>query len=1011
MKILFFVEGRKSLGHINRCIELAKSILKLESNNEIKFILDSDFTQPFKKNDFEFIRINPLDKDKGTYGGNLPAEYNQPIKEVLLKEKPDIIIFDTFFPYDILNDLELRKIRKILLLRKYKDNIMQIFLSNEFYKAFDLILVPNSREEFLNFENKFSKQLDSFKFIGSITKDVTGSIKKEKDNKKLKILALCGGGGFDDADKFINANLSIHSSIKNKIKNLDYCIITGPFYKNYKKLKKKEEGILKIKDYEEDIISLMQNADLIISQAGYNTINEIILTKTPAIIMSGYRNNDDQVERSLKLEKYGVAIVVNNYNIEKISGIVLDYYENKNKLDNVKKNFDKIKLDIGNEKATIEILDLLKEKKIRLKIGNKCNNNCVFCSSLNIKEKYERSLEEIKKELNNLKGKNYTEIVLPCNLDIRKDFFEILEYTKDLGLKITLETNGRMFYYRDFYNNLSKYIDKIIIYLNSNYPNINDKITNTNNSFTQAIQGIKNIKELKKEIQINTIITNYNYKNLKEIVSLVKELGVREFRLIFPVVKGKNEHIPEVVDCFQYIDEAIKFAKDLGLNIIRGEVFYNPYIQNDLNLEQDNVELKLVEPVGDIQGKPVQRARLEASSMCQLKCVLCPTGTGKNRKGVVGWGYLKFQDFKKFVDENPQIKEIELSNWGEMFLNPDLKKIISYAYHNNVSLNTLNGVNLNSISEDMIKCLVKYKFKTLYVSIDGATNKTYQIYRKGGNLDKVLRNVKRINYYKKKYNSEFPKLVWRFMVFGHNEHELSLAKKIAKELNMEFMAKFNSFNPSYSPVKNKEIVKKVIGQDVISMEESLQKGDLSLFLGGMNLNSDKPSGASVPIPCIQLWENPQINWDGKFLGCCSNIFSDFGNVFEMGLEKCKQSEKYVYAKKMLLGEVEKRDDIPCSRCGIYTAQSPSISLALKKFIEKLDNKTTNLIPTSTTNIPQSKFPLQTSFLDCIALYLTKKCNQDCIFCDKRYIDEKTPSKESIKGIIDKLKSIKINNLI
>ncbi len=39
--------------------------------------------------------------------------------------------------------------------------------------------------------------------------------------------------------------------------------------------------------------------------------------------------------------------------------------------------------------------------------------------------------------------------------------------------------------------------------------------------------------------------------------------------------------------------------------------------------------------------------RLEASSVCQLKCPACSTAKGKNRRGVIGWGFLKFKHFKQ----------------------------------------------------------------------------------------------------------------------------------------------------------------------------------------------------------------------------------------------------------------------------------------------------------------------------------------------------------------------------
>lgn len=283
---------------------------------------------------------------------------------------------------------------------------------------------------------------------------------------------------------------------------------------------------------------------------------------------------------------------------------------------------------------------------------------------------------------------------------------------------------------------------------------------------------------------------------------------------------------------------------------------------------------------------------LEASSICQLKCPVCPTSKGEIRDSVIGSGFLKLKDFKNFVDTNPNIKAIELSNWGEIFLNPEIKDIIKYAYERKISLTALNGVNLNTIKEDVLESLVKYKFRFLTVSLDGATAETYKIYRKGGDFEKVIDNIKKINDLKRRYKSKFPYLVWQFVIFSHNEHELKDAKKMAEQLDMGFFPKLN-WDSSFSPSAKKEFSLK-------QFEEKEKKVYLNL--------------------CIQFWTSPQINWDGKLLGCCVNKWTDFGNVFEKGLKECLNSEKYKYTKQMLLGKEKLREDIPCSRCEHYLNQ-------------------------------------------------------------------------------------------
>jgi len=304
--------------------------------------------------------------------------------------------------------------------------------------------------------------------------------------------------------------------------------------------------------------------------------------------------------------------------------------------------------------------------------------------------------------------------------------------------------------------------------------------------------------------------------------------------------------------------------------------------------------------------KGLSTVRIDASSMCQLKCLLCPTSQGSNRRGIVGWGYLTFNDFRKFVDSYKQIKTIELSNWGEIFLNPEINNIIKYSYDKNIALIAKNGTNLNTISEETIQCLVAYQFKYLSISLDGATNTTYQIYRRNGNFEKVIEHIRLINYYKQKYKSEYPHLRWQFIIFGHNEHEMPLARAMAKDLNMEFYLKL-SYDSHFSPVRDKEFVKKVGGIKYVSREEYKQQ-----------------TKREYALPCKQLWVSPQINWDGKLLGCCANTHSDFGNIFETDLEHCMNSERYRYAKEMLRGKKKARDDIPCSHCYIYTSSEEPV---------------------------------------------------------------------------------------
>lgn len=293
------------------------------------------------------------------------------------------------------------------------------------------------------------------------------------------------------------------------------------------------------------------------------------------------------------------------------------------------------------------------------------------------------------------------------------------------------------------------------------------------------------------------------------------------------------------------------------------------------------------------------KVRLEASSICQLRCPSCPT-TSKAIHPTVGSGFLKLRDFKKVLDENASLKEIELSNYGEIFLNPDLSEIIKCAYERGIILRADNGVNLNNVKESVLESLVKYKFRSMTCSIDGASKETYQLYRVKGDFDAVIDNVREISRLKQQHRSDYPQLAWQFMVFGHNEHEIPSARKLASELGMKFHLKL-SWDAQFSPVRDQESVRKEVG--AASRDEFREKHGVDYMQG----------------ICHQLWDQPQINWDGKVLGCCRNFWGDFGreNAFEDGLLNSINSEKIEYARGMLLGKKVARDDIPCTTCSIY----------------------------------------------------------------------------------------------
>lgn len=222
-----------------------------------------------------------------------------------------------------------------------------------------------------------------------------------------------------------------------------------------------------------------------------------------------------------------------------------------------------------------------------------------------------------------------------------------------------------------------------------------------------------------------------------------------------------------------------------------------------------------------------KRVRLEVSTVCQLRCAGC--GFQRGGEDNLGRGFLSLENFKKFCDRNPFVREIEISNYGEPFLNPQLVEMMYYAKEKGISLVCSNGSNFNTVSDEQIHALVDTGFKAITLSIDGASQEVYEKYRVGGDFNRVIKNVKKLQAYKKEKGSELPKLKWQYIFMEHNELEIGKAKALAKELDIPIHFKLN-WDPSYKPV-NREYMEKETGKKELTEEEYSAAHTVSPFNG------------------------------------------------------------------------------------------------------------------------------------------------------------------------------------
>ena len=169
---------------------------------------------------------------------------------------------------------------------------------------------------------------------------------------------------------------------------------------------------------------------------------------------------------------------------------------------------------------------------------------------------------------------------------------------------------------------------------------------------------------------------------------------------------------------------------------------------------------------------------VELTNYCNLKCPVCPTGSGRlSRKPTAIDPAL----FERLVNElEPYILTMSLWGWGEPLLHPQLTDILRITQNRGITtfLST-NGQNLDD--ETVRQALLQYPPTYLFVCLDGLTDEINDIFRTGSKLAPALEGVKQLAKMKRQNNSRLPVLQWRYIVMKQNEHELPELPEFAAE--------------------------------------------------------------------------------------------------------------------------------------------------------------------------------------------------------------------------------------
>ena len=178
--------------------------------------------------------------------------------------------------------------------------------------------------------------------------------------------------------------------------------------------------------------------------------------------------------------------------------------------------------------------------------------------------------------------------------------------------------------------------------------------------------------------------------------------------------------------------------------LLRHVKTFAPYltVRKVLNLALNVVELRL--NLARPRSLP-PFLKVETTPDCQMACTGCQHGDRDKKKALmVRREQLRIDDFKRLIEPiHRATLGISLSLRGEPLLGKDLIPIIEYAHSRNIAVSFPSNLSVK-LADEKITRLVKSGVDTIYVSLDGAAQESYEQYRIGGKFQRVVHNVQAI---------------------------------------------------------------------------------------------------------------------------------------------------------------------------------------------------------------------------------------------------------------------------
>jgi radical SAM protein with 4Fe4S-binding SPASM domain len=290
-------------------------------------------------------------------------------------------------------------------------------------------------------------------------------------------------------------------------------------------------------------------------------------------------------------------------------------------------------------------------------------------------------------------------------------------------------------------------------------------------------------------------------------------------------------------------------------------------------------------------GKPMAMS-VEPTTSCNLRCPECPSGLRAFSRPT---GMLDKNFFRSVIDQvHRHTAWLTFYFQGEPFLHPEFLDMVKYAVDKKIYTST--STNAHYLDDDTARKIVESGMQRLIISIDGVTQETYQQYRIGGRLEKVLEGTQNLVKWKKELRSSTPHLIFQFLVVRPNEHEIDALLQLARETGVNEVA-----------LKTAQVYDYAGGNPLIPHNEKYSRYKL-LPDGTYRLKN------KLLNHCWKMWHSCVVTWDGKMVPCCFDKDAKYvmGDLKSQPFNKIWNNESYNRFRASLL---KGRNEIDiCKNC-------------------------------------------------------------------------------------------------